>query len=52
MEALYHQTNNLIQITQQCFKNLEGNVATAPEIEADIQQKINEINRSIIVHKV
>jgi hypothetical protein len=45
MDTLYHQTNKLILQTQQSFQALEQNVANAPEIEADIQDKINSINR-------
>jgi Golgi SNAP receptor complex protein 2 len=44
MDTLYHQTNKLILQTQQSFQALEQNVANAPEIEADIQDKINSIN--------
>lgn len=45
MDTLYHQTNKLIQQTQQSFQALEQNPGGALEIEADIQTKLNSINR-------
>ncbi|KAJ8934098.1 hypothetical protein NQ318_010881 [Aromia moschata] len=45
MDTLYNQTNKLIQQTQQCFQLLESNVKNAVEIEAEIQEKIDSINR-------
>lgn len=45
MDTLYNQTNKLIQQTQQTFQVLEGNTANATEIENEIQEKINQINR-------
>lgn len=45
MDALYHQTNNLIQLTQQCFQRLEGNASSADETEREIESKIQEINK-------
>lgn len=44
METLYHQTNKLIQQTQQSFQNLENN-SNYVEIENEIQEKINQINK-------
>lgn len=44
MDSLYHQTNKLIQQTQQSFQALEQPGASALDIEADIQDKINTIN--------
>ncbi|RZC34909.1 Golgi SNAP receptor complex member 2 [Asbolus verrucosus] len=44
MDTLYHQTNKLIQQTQQSFQALEQNSGNLLEIEADIQDKINAIN--------
>ncbi|XP_044268650.1 probable Golgi SNAP receptor complex member 2 [Tribolium madens] len=43
MDTLYHQTNKLIQQTQQSFQALEQNSGNVQEIEADIQEKINAI---------
>lgn len=45
METLYHQTNKLIQQTQQSFQNLESNPNHYAEIEAEIQDKIDQINK-------
>ena len=45
MDTLYHQTNKLIQQTQQTFQSLEQSGANAVEVEVDIQEKINAINR-------
>lgn len=45
METLYHQTNKLVQQTQQYFQNLEANPNNYEAIEAEIQEKINQINR-------
>lgn len=44
METLYHQTNKLIQQTQQSFQILE-NSSNYVEVEADIQEKIDQINK-------
>ncbi|KAK9882503.1 hypothetical protein WA026_021851 [Henosepilachna vigintioctopunctata] len=44
MDTLYHQTNKLIQQTQQTFHSLENNVINALAVEEDIQEKINLIN--------
>ncbi|EFA03370.1 probable Golgi SNAP receptor complex member 2 [Tribolium castaneum] len=44
MDTLYHQTNKLIQQTQQSFQALEQNSGNVLEIEADIQEKITTIN--------
>ncbi|XP_063922738.1 probable Golgi SNAP receptor complex member 2 [Zophobas morio] len=44
MDTLYHQTNKLIQQTQQTFQSLEQSGANAVEVEVDIQEKINAIN--------
>lgn len=49
MDALYHQTNNLIQQTQQRFQQLEGNAKNVEEIENDIENKIQEINRYVLL---
>ncbi|XP_066159211.1 probable Golgi SNAP receptor complex member 2 [Euwallacea fornicatus] len=43
MEELYHQTNKLIQQTQQRFKVLEGNVSNALDVEAEINENIKQI---------
>lgn len=42
MEALYHQTNRLLQETQQCFQDLSFN---RPEVEKEIQARIDQITR-------
>ncbi|KAF5297662.1 hypothetical protein FQA39_LY11993 [Lamprigera yunnana] len=44
MDSLYHQTNKLVQQTQECFQKLESKSKSHQEIEAEIQQKINSIN--------
>ncbi|KRT80123.1 hypothetical protein AMK59_8328, partial [Oryctes borbonicus] len=43
MDALYHQTNSLIQQTQERFKSLR-HAPNAEEIEQQIQEEINFIN--------
>ncbi|XP_054271515.1 Golgi SNAP receptor complex member 2 [Macrosteles quadrilineatus] len=53
MEALYHQTNRLLQETQQCFQDLSFN---RPEVEKEIQARIDQITSNcekldIMVHK-
>lgn len=45
MENLYHQTNKLIQQTQETFQRLESTPNCYVEIEAEIQEKIKQINR-------
>lgn len=45
MDTLYHQTNKLIQQTQQSFQALETSIGNYAEIEVDIQEKIKLINR-------
>lgn len=45
MDQLYHQTNLLVQHTQELFKSLENSVNNYADIERDIQEKINQINR-------
>lgn len=46
MEALYHQTNRLLQETQQCFQKLEKNKGLNTEsIEAEIQVRIDSVIR-------
>lgn len=46
MEALYHQTNRLVQGTQQCFEKLEkaGDI-NSDAIEREIQARIDSITR-------
>ncbi|XP_052866171.1 probable Golgi SNAP receptor complex member 2 [Anopheles cruzii] len=44
MEALYLQTNGLIQETQQCFQRLSDTRADAGEIAHDIEMKIMAAN--------
>ncbi|GFG40988.1 hypothetical protein Cfor_07555 [Coptotermes formosanus] len=44
MEALYHQTNRLVQGTQQCFEKLEkADDINSDAIEREIQARINSI---------
>lgn len=45
MENLYHQTNKLIQQTQETFQRLERTPNDYVEIETEIQDKIKQINR-------
>lgn len=47
MEALYHQTNKIVQETQHLFLQLERNltIVNTQEMENDIQTKISLINR-------
>lgn len=46
MEALYHQTNRLVQGTQQCFEKLEkADDINSDAIEREIQARINSITR-------
>uniref|UniRef100_A0A1B6EQ79 Golgi SNAP receptor complex member 2 n=1 Tax=Cuerna arida TaxID=1464854 RepID=A0A1B6EQ79_9HEMI len=53
MEALYHQTNRLLQETQQCFQDLSlKNPETEKEIQARIDQIISNCEKlDIMVHK-
>lgn len=51
MENLYHQTNKLIQQTQQTFQRLESTPNSYVEIETDIQEKITQINRYVIKYR-
>uniref|UniRef100_A0A182P786 Golgi SNAP receptor complex member 2 n=1 Tax=Anopheles epiroticus TaxID=199890 RepID=A0A182P786_9DIPT len=44
MEALYMQTNSLIQETQQCFQRLNDSRFESSEIEHDIELKITTVN--------
>lgn len=44
MEALYHQTNQLIQETSELFIRLEKDIHNNEEIENTIQSKINAIS--------
>lgn len=44
MEALYHQTNQLIQETSDLFIKLEKDTQNNEEIENIIQSKINTIS--------
>ena len=46
MEPLYHQTNRLVQETQQCFEKLEtAGDANSDAIEREIQARIDSITR-------
>lgn len=45
MDTLYNQTNKLIQQTQASFQLLEGSGQNVVDIEADIHQKLEVINR-------
>lgn len=45
MDTLYNQTNTLIQQTQYSFQLLEGNPKNAAEIETNIQENIDSINK-------
>lgn len=44
MEALYFQTNGLIQETQQCFQQLSLVRTDSGAVETDIQTKLATIN--------
>uniref|UniRef100_A0A336LPP1 CSON015430 protein n=1 Tax=Culicoides sonorensis TaxID=179676 RepID=A0A336LPP1_CULSO len=44
MEALYHQTNKLVQEIQQLFQQLNNYVGDSSTIESDILKKIDEVN--------
>ncbi|KAJ2946386.1 hypothetical protein O0L34_g12430 [Tuta absoluta] len=44
MEALYHQTNQLLQETSDLFVRIERDPLRTEEIENEIQRKINAIN--------
>ncbi|XP_022914200.1 probable Golgi SNAP receptor complex member 2 [Onthophagus taurus] len=44
MDSLYHQTNALIQQTQEKFKQLNRHGGDPEEVEIQIQEKINTIN--------
>uniref|UniRef100_A0A182K4T4 Golgi SNAP receptor complex member 2 n=1 Tax=Anopheles christyi TaxID=43041 RepID=A0A182K4T4_9DIPT len=44
MEALYMQTNSIIQETQQCFQRLNDSRFESREIEHDIEMKITTVN--------
>ncbi|KAF5282711.1 hypothetical protein FQR65_LT02708 [Abscondita terminalis] len=44
MDTLYHQTNKLVQQTQECFQLLESRPINYQEIESNIQEKISLIN--------
>lgn len=44
MEALYFQTNGLIQETQQCFQQLSTVRVDSFAVEADIQTKLAAVN--------
>lgn len=46
MDTLYHQTNILVQQTQECFQMLETRPTNYQEIESNIQEKISVINRN------
>ena len=48
MEALYHQTNRLIQDIEQSFQKLSqisGQAGDNFDVENEIQKKITEVNR-------
>lgn len=47
MDSLYNQTNHLVQKTQQCFQQLECG-GTPEEVEREIQEKIDLINRFVV----
>lgn len=48
MESLYHQTNRLVQETQQCFEKLEKVSDTNSDvIEREIQARIDSITRCV-----
>lgn len=47
METLYHQTNKIVQQVQECFQRLELKGINHDEVEAEIQEKINLINRYV-----
>lgn len=44
MEALYHQTNQLIQETSDLFNRLQKDIHNNEDIENSIQSKINAIS--------
>lgn len=44
MEALYHQTNRILQETQQYFQSL---TIDKPELEKEIQGRIDQITRLV-----
>ncbi|GAB0092345.1 Probable Golgi SNAP receptor complex member 2 [Sergentomyia squamirostris] len=57
MEALYHQTNKLIQDTQQCFQQLNTAHVDLTSVESEIQLKIAAVNANcerldVFVYKV
>lgn len=45
METLYHQTNRLIQETQEYFQQLENNRGDQDVIEKNIQDNITAVNK-------
>jgi hypothetical protein len=48
MESLYHQTNRLVQETQQCFEKLEKvGDPNSDAIEREIQARIDSITRCV-----
>uniref|UniRef100_A0A6B2EGH9 Putative golgi snap receptor complex member 2 n=1 Tax=Phlebotomus kandelakii TaxID=1109342 RepID=A0A6B2EGH9_9DIPT len=44
MEPLYHQTNKLIQDTQECFQQLNTSHVDTASVESEIQSKIAAVN--------
>ncbi|XP_029731092.1 probable Golgi SNAP receptor complex member 2 [Aedes albopictus] len=57
MEALYFQTNSLIQETQQCFQQLSSVRVDSVAVEADIQTKLATVNANcdrldVLLYKV
>ncbi|XP_065079555.1 probable Golgi SNAP receptor complex member 2 [Ochlerotatus camptorhynchus] len=57
MEALYFQTNSLIQETQQCFQQLSSVRVDSVAVEADIQTKLVAVNANcdrldVLLYKV
>ncbi|XP_058824043.1 probable Golgi SNAP receptor complex member 2 [Topomyia yanbarensis] len=57
MEALYFQTNNLIQQVQQCFQHLNSVRVDSVSVEADIQTKLTAVNANcdrldVLLYKV
>ncbi|XP_059618135.1 probable Golgi SNAP receptor complex member 2 [Phlebotomus argentipes] len=44
MEPLYHQTNKLIQDTQECFQQLNNSQVDVASVESEILSKITAVN--------
>lgn len=45
MEALYHQTNRILQETQQYFQSL---TIDKPDLEKELQARIDQITRWVL----